>query len=189
MCNELIDPLRFNRRIGIDAVFGPDLLQKLAPAHDRADEIDGAIRPPRPRVGLMLSARYLPSPHIAPGISREVTHEAVARHANNCLAIRSEALLTGTGIALIPKIYVKAALADGRLFTVLDDWLPEEQWIYALSFGPLHDQTVRVFCGFPGRDIDACALGSATKRSLSHASFCLRHHRGTVGAWTFPTGR
>jgi DNA-binding transcriptional LysR family regulator len=67
---------------------------------------------------------------------------------NNSLAIR-EALLAGTGIALIPKIYIEDALADGRLLTILDAWCPEEQWIYALyPAGRFTTKRVRAFVDF-----------------------------------------
>ncbi len=73
-----------------------------------------------------------------------VQHVIVTGHLqiNNSLALR-DAALAGFGIAYIPKIYIDDALADGRLVTVLNDWLAVEQWIYAI-YPPGRYKTNRV---------------------------------------------
>lgn len=92
---------------------------------------------------------------------------------NNSLAIR-EALLAGVGIALIPRIYVEQALADGRLLAVLEAWCPEEQWIYALyPSGRFTTKRVKVFVDFL---TDKLFLAEGSDASPSRRS---RHNRVT----------
>lgn len=67
---------------------------------------------------------------------------------NNSLAIR-EALLSGAGIALIPRIYVEQDIVDGRLLSILEVWCPQEQWIYALyPSGRFTPKRVKTFVDF-----------------------------------------
>ena len=47
------------------------------------------------------------------------------------IAVR-DALLAGFGISLIPKLYVREDIEQGRLLTVLDDWSMVETSIYAV---------------------------------------------------------
>jgi len=53
------------------------------------------------------------------------------------LAVR-DALCAGFGVSLIPWIYVKEELADGRLRTVLDDWSAVSLSVYAVYPSRLH---------------------------------------------------
>ncbi|MDJ0705054.1 MAG: LysR family transcriptional regulator [Leptolyngbyaceae cyanobacterium MO_188.B28] len=50
---------------------------------------------------------------------------------NSSLAVR-DALRAGFGLSLIPWIYVKDDLNEGRLQTVLEDWSPDETTLYAV---------------------------------------------------------
>jgi len=67
---------------------------------------------------------------------------------SSSLAVR-EALVGGFGLSLIPELYVRQALADGRLVTALADWRADETGIYAVypsrRFTPAK---VRVFIDF-----------------------------------------
>ena len=47
------------------------------------------------------------------------------------LAVR-DALLAGFGVSLIPRIYVEKDVAEGRLVTALEDWVPVETSIYVV---------------------------------------------------------
>ncbi|MCC5811761.1 MAG: LysR family transcriptional regulator [Ectothiorhodospiraceae bacterium] len=62
---------------------------------------------------------------------KETVHVDGPYSVNSSLTIR-EALLQSVGITLIPKAYVEDALASGKLVTVLDDWQPSEQSVYAI---------------------------------------------------------
>ena len=50
---------------------------------------------------------------------------------NSSLAVR-DALRAGFGLSLIPWIYVRDDLNEGRLQTVLDEWSPDETTLYAV---------------------------------------------------------
>ncbi len=63
--------------------------------------------------------------------TRETVHVDGPYSVNSSLTIR-EALLQSVGITLIPRAYVEDALANGTLVTVLDDWQPSEQSVYAI---------------------------------------------------------
>lgn len=61
----------------------------------------------------------------------ETVHVDGPYSVNSSLTIR-EALLQSVGITLIPRAYVEDALVNGTLVTVLDDWQPSEQSVYAI---------------------------------------------------------
>jgi len=67
---------------------------------------------------------------------------------SSSLAVR-EALISGFGLSLIPELYVRDALADGRLEAALTDWRGDETGLYAVypsrRFTPAK---VRVFVDF-----------------------------------------
>ncbi|MBN8938355.1 MAG: LysR family transcriptional regulator [Rhizobiales bacterium] len=50
---------------------------------------------------------------------------------SSSLAVR-DALRAGVGLSLIPKLYVREDLEQGRLRSVLDDWSPVETRVYAV---------------------------------------------------------
>lgn len=50
---------------------------------------------------------------------------------SSSLAVR-DALRAGFGLSLIPRLYVREDLAEGRLRTVLDDWTTVETTVYAV---------------------------------------------------------
>ena len=50
---------------------------------------------------------------------------------NSSLAVR-DALRAGFGLSLVPWIYVKDDLEEGRLQTTLDEWSPDETTLYAV---------------------------------------------------------
>ncbi|MDP9601769.1 UNVERIFIED_ORG: DNA-binding transcriptional LysR family regulator [Variovorax paradoxus] len=50
---------------------------------------------------------------------------------SSSIAVR-DALLAGFGLSLIPRIYVEAELASGRLEAVLEDWQADETPVYAV---------------------------------------------------------
>ena len=60
--------------------------------------------------------------------------------ANNSLALR-DAAMAGSGLAFIPLIYARNALADRRLVRVLPDWSGEPQHLYGVY--PAHRETSR----------------------------------------------
>ncbi|WP_138511270.1 LysR family transcriptional regulator [Maricaulis alexandrii] len=60
--------------------------------------------------------------------------------ANNSLALR-DAAMASSGLAFIPLIYARNALADGRLVRVLPDWSGEPQHLYGVY--PAHRETSR----------------------------------------------
>lgn len=43
-----------------------------------------------------------------------------------------DAIRTGCGLSLLPRIYVKDDLEEGALETVLDDWIPLQYTVYAI---------------------------------------------------------
>ncbi len=51
--------------------------------------------------------------------------------ANNSLMLR-EAVLAGSGVAVMPRLYVEADLATGKLANALEGWKPPDQAIYAI---------------------------------------------------------
>src|SRR5699024_9141302 len=64
------------------------------------------------------------------------------------LAVR-DALRAGTGLSLIPRLYVREDLAQGRLCTVLDDWHTVETGVYAVYPSRRHVvEKVRAFLAF-----------------------------------------
>lgn len=70
---------------------------------------------------------------------------------NNSLAIR-EAVLAGTGIALMPRLYVEDDLAAGRIVALLEGWSPPDQAVHALyPPGPSVLPRVRLFIDFLAR--------------------------------------
>ena len=67
---------------------------------------------------------------------------------NSSLAIR-DALREGFGLSLIPWVYVKDDLAQGRLRTVLDAWSPVQSTLYAIYPSKHHlVAKVRAFLDF-----------------------------------------
>ena len=50
---------------------------------------------------------------------------------SSSLAVR-DALRAGFGLSLIPRMYVEDDLASGRLTTALEDWTPNETFLYAV---------------------------------------------------------
>src|SRR5690606_12174591 len=64
------------------------------------------------------------------------------------LAVR-DALRAGFGLSLIPRPYVEADIAAGRLQTVLDDWKTVETPLYAIYPSRQHiAPKIRVFLDF-----------------------------------------
>lgn len=67
---------------------------------------------------------------------------------SSSLAVR-DALLEGFGLSLIPLIYVRKDIEEGRLRTALDDWSPNQTQIYAVYPSRRHlSSKVRVFIDF-----------------------------------------
>jgi DNA-binding transcriptional LysR family regulator len=67
---------------------------------------------------------------------------------NNSLALR-DAAMAGMGLALIPRLYVDDALADGRLIHILPDWKAGAQAIHAIyPAGRFHIGRLRLFLAF-----------------------------------------
>ncbi|MFT7577911.1 MAG: DNA-binding transcriptional LysR family regulator [Alphaproteobacteria bacterium] len=70
---------------------------------------------------------------------------------NNSLALRS-ALLEGTGIALIPRDYIREDLDAGRLEPILGDWKPEPQALHMIYASTSHlPSRVRLFLDYVGQ--------------------------------------
>ncbi len=74
------------------------------------------------------------------GGTRETVTVQGRFRANNSLALR-DAAMAGSGLAFIPLIYAREALADGRLVRVLPDWSGEPQHLYGVY--PAHRETSR----------------------------------------------
>ena len=67
---------------------------------------------------------------------------------SSSLAVR-DALLAGFGLSLIPRMYVEDDLASGRLTTALEDWTPNETFLYAVYPSKRYVVSkVRVFLDF-----------------------------------------
>ena len=73
--------------------------------------------------------------------------------ANNSLAIR-HAVLAGTGIALMPRLYVEDDLVSGAVLSVLEGWSPIDQSVFAVyPPGPTVLPRVRAFIDFLARHL------------------------------------
>lgn len=73
--------------------------------------------------------------------------------ANNSLVLR-QAVLAGTGIALMPRLYVEDDLAAGRLVALLDGWSPPDLSVWAIyPPGLAVLPRVRVFIDFLARQL------------------------------------
>ncbi len=71
-----------------------------------------------------------------------------AYRVNNSIAIR-EALLSGVGIAIIPRIYVEDDLRRGDLVTILGEWETVTQSVFSIfPSGKFLPQRTRVFVDF-----------------------------------------
>lgn len=67
---------------------------------------------------------------------------------SSSLAVR-DALRAGFGLSLIPRMYVEEDLASGRLATALEDWKPNETFLYAVYPSKRYVVSkVRVFLDF-----------------------------------------
>lgn len=77
---------------------------------------------------------------------------------NSSLAIR-DALRSGFGLSLIPWIYVREDLREGRLQTALAEWSPNEATVYAVYPSKRYlTSKVRVFLDFLIEEIGTIAL-------------------------------
>jgi DNA-binding transcriptional LysR family regulator len=73
--------------------------------------------------------------------------------ANNSLVLR-EAVLSGTGIASMPRLYVEEDIAAGRIAVVMADWTPPALSVWAISPpGPTVLPRVRLFIDFLARHL------------------------------------
>ncbi|WP_203292227.1 LysR family transcriptional regulator [Maricaulis parjimensis] len=79
--------------------------------------------------------------------------------ANNSLALR-DAAIAGSGLAFIPLIYAREAMAAGHLVRVLPDWSGETQHLYGVY--PAHRETSRKLRLFLDFLVDS--LGGLTGR-------------------------
>lgn len=78
---------------------------------------------------------------------------------NSSLALCA-ALRAGHGISLVPEIYVREDLAQGRLQAVLGDWAPPETRLYAVYPSRRHLQAkVRAFMDFLVQELGADSPG------------------------------
>ncbi|MBF3251633.1 LysR family transcriptional regulator, partial [Pseudomonas aeruginosa] len=66
---------------------------------------------------------------------------------SSSLAVR-DALLAGFGLSLIPRLYVQAELAEGRLVELLADWKADETAIHAVYPSRQLAGKTRVFLDF-----------------------------------------
>ena len=82
------------------------------------------------------------------GEARETVTVQGRFRANNSLALR-DAAMAGSGLAFIPLIYARDALADGQLVRLLPDWSGEPHHLYGVY--PAHRETshkLRLFLDF-----------------------------------------
>ena len=76
---------------------------------------------------------------------------------NSSLAVR-DALRAGFGLSLIPWIYVRDDLNEGRLQTVLDEWSPDETTLYAVYPSKRYvPSKVRLFLDFLVEELSSAA--------------------------------
>ncbi|CAB3918103.1 LysR family transcriptional regulator [Achromobacter anxifer] len=74
---------------------------------------------------------------------------------SSSLAVR-DALRAGFGVSLVPRVYVQQDLDSGALQAVLEDWTPDETFIYAVYPSRRHMVAkVRAFVDFLLEELDA----------------------------------